>query len=128
MCQIFKHDGPTITFALSNISLAIQTIPDSRYTNFDSEWSAVEKGKLIKILLEAKDVNGNDREYDYLMGYFRTKFLGSKLTEKELSTHPNRHAFCHGEQYEYGTKEHALKSVLCIDTLEYVASVVSPKK
>lgn len=94
---------------------------DSRYRVSKTN----EKGKLIKILLEAKDVDGDDREYDYLMGYFRTKFLGNKLSEEELSNHPNRHAFCHGEQCNYGTKEHALKSILCIDTLEYVASVIA---
>lgn len=84
-----------------------------------------EKGKAIKILLETKDINGNDREYDYLMGYLRIKFLSNNLSEEELSIHPNRHAFCHGEQCNYGTKEHALKTILCLDALEYVASVIA---
>lgn len=94
---------------------------DSRYRVSKTN----EKGKVVKVLLETKDIDGDGKEYDYLIGYLRMKVLKDNLSEKELSMHPNRHAFCHGEQCNYGTKEHALKAILCIDALEYVASVIS---
>lgn len=84
-----------------------------------------EKGLVIKTLLEAKDVDGVTREYDYLIGYLRMKVLGDKLSEEELSEHANRHEICHGKQCNYGSKEHALKIILCIDALEYVATVIA---
>ena len=84
-----------------------------------------EKGLAIKTLLEAKSVDGVAGEYDRLIGYLRAWVLRDKLTEDELSEHANRHAICHGRQCNYGTKEHALKTILCIDALEHVASVIA---
>lgn len=86
---------------------------------------ANEKGKVIKTLLEAKEIDSEGWEYDLLIGYLRMKILKDNLPEEELSKHPNRHAFCHGEQCNYGTKEHALKAILCVNALEYVASVIA---
>ena len=84
-----------------------------------------QKGIMIKILLDAKDINAEDHEYDYLIGYLRMKMFNGSLSEEELSEHANRHAICHGEQCNYGSKEQALKVILCIDALEYVAEVIS---
>lgn len=84
-----------------------------------------EKGLVVKTLLEAKDVDGVAGEYDYLIGYLRMKVLGDKLSEEELSEHANRHAICHGKQCNYGTKEHTLKTIICIAALEYVADVIA---
>ena len=84
-----------------------------------------EKGLVIKTLLEAKGIDGVAGEYDYLIGYLRMKFLGNKLSEEELAEHANRHAICHGEQCNYGSKEQALKTILCVDALEYVATVIA---
>lgn len=84
-----------------------------------------EKGLVVKTLLEAKDIDGVAGEYDYLIGYLRVKVLGNKPSEEELSEHANRHEICHGRQCNYGSKEHALKIILCIDALEYVATVIA---
>ena len=83
------------------------------------------KGLAIKAFLEAKDANGEAGEYDYLIGYFRMKVLRTDLPETDLCEHTNRHAFCHGKQCNYGSKEHALKTILCIDALEFVADVLA---
>lgn len=84
-----------------------------------------EKGLVVKTLLEAKDVDGVAGEYDYLIGYLRMKVLGNNLSEEDLSEHANRHAICHGKQCNYGSKEHALKTILCIAALEYAADVIA---
>ena len=87
--------------------------------------SKKEKGLVVKTLLEAKDVDGVAGEYDYLIGYLRMKVLGDKLSEEDLSEHANRHAICHGRQCNYGSKEHALRTILCIATLECAADVIA---
>lgn len=84
-----------------------------------------EKGLAIKALLEAKDIDGVTGEYDYLIGYFRMKVFGSNLSGDALCEHANRHAICHGDQCNYGSKEHALKTILCIDALEHVADILT---
>jgi len=83
-----------------------------------------EKGLVIKTILEAKDLDRIDREYDYMIGYLRMKILGGNPSDEDLCHHANRHKICHGSQCNYGTKEHALKTILCIDALNYVADVL----
>ena len=51
--------------------------------------------------------------------------LGNTPLESDLSKHANRHAVCHGRQCNYGSKEHALKTILCLDALEHVATVIA---
>ena len=46
-------------------------------------------------------------------------------TKEEMEKHVNRHLLCHGAQLNYGTKEHALKVILCIDALATVAAVIA---
>ena len=79
----------------------------------------------VQMVLEAKDVDGVAGEYDYLIGYLRMKVLGDKLSEEDLSEHANRHAICHGRQCNYGSKEHALRTILCIAALECAADVIA---
>jgi len=45
--------------------------------------------------------------------YFKKYIFSSKLFDK----HPNRNKICHGEDINFGNKENALKSILCIDGL-----------
>lgn len=84
-----------------------------------------EKGRLIKTLLEAKDANDEVGEYNYLIGYLRMIVFGNQLEDEELQHNVNRNMVCHGTQTNYGTKEQALKIILCIDSLETVADILS---
>lgn len=83
-----------------------------------------EKGRMIKIILEAMDLDDAVGEYSYLIGYFRAKVLGGGLPESELDVHANRNLICHGEQMSFGTKEQALKMLLCLDSLMKDADVI----
>lgn len=84
-----------------------------------------EKGRAIKAILEAKSISDIAGEYDRLIGYLRAWILKDKPTDDELREHANRHAICHGRQCNYGTKEHALKTILYIDALEHIADIIA---
>ena len=86
--------------------------------------STSEKGRMIKIILEAMDLDDVVGEYSYLIGYIRFKVLGGTLSQSEQGVHANRHLICHGKQTAFGTKEHALKIFLCLDSLMKVANVI----
>lgn len=83
-----------------------------------------EKGKTIVTLLEGKDRNDEQGEYLYLIGYFRSKVFSNKLEANALMSHANRHMIFHGEQLTFGSKEQALKLILCIDSLCWIAEVL----
>lgn len=87
-----------------------------------------EKGKTIATLLEGKDKNDEQGEYLYLIGYFRNKIFSNKLEVGDLTTQVNRHMIFHGEQLTFGTKEQALKLILCIDSLCWIAEVLYNKE
>ena len=86
-----------------------------------------EKGKTIATLLEGKDKNDEQGEYLYLIGYFRNKIFSNKLEVGDLTTQVNRNMIFHGEQLTFGTKEQALKLILCIDSLCWIAEVLHNK-
>lgn len=86
-----------------------------------------EKGKTILTLLEGKDLNDEQREYLYLIGYFRNKIFSHKLEVCDLTSQVSRHMIFHGEQLTFGSKEQALKLILCIDSLCWIAEVLCNK-
>ncbi len=83
-----------------------------------------EKGRLLNTLLEGQRINDEQGEYNYLIGYFRSKVFSSGLDGDEIYKHANRNMICHGEQTSFGSKEQALKVVLCIDALVWVAESI----
>lgn len=87
-----------------------------------------EKGKTIVTLLEGKDLNDEQGEYLYLIGYFRNKIFSNKLETYDLTSQVNRHMIFHGEQLTFGSKEQALKLILCIDSLCWIAEVLCNKE
>lgn len=83
-----------------------------------------EKGRIVAALLEGKNCNDLQGEYLYLIGYFRTKIFSNKLDESDMLKHVNRNMIFHSEQLTFGTKEQALKIILCIDSLCWLADVL----
>ena len=86
-------------------------------------WS--EKGQVITALLEAREASQILWEFDYMIGYFRMKFFKDKMTPEELEENANRHGVNHGNQCNYGTQDHVLRLILCLDALVYVAEILS---
>ena len=117
--DIDDYVGRNRGFSEKNLNLI-----DSRYGVSRTN----EKGRVIKALLEAKDVDNEAGEFDYMIGYMRMKFFRDRIDVEELDKHANRHSICHGEQCNYGTKEHTLKLILCLDALEYVAELLSDEQ
>ena len=57
--------------------------------------------------------------------YISTVVLVSGSPKKEiLDHHPLRNKICHGEQLDYGTREHALKAILAINLIIEIANAV----
>ena len=77
------------------------------------------------IVMEGKSLDDDQNEYGFLLGYLRFKTFRTHIPEKEMERHVNRNMLCHGVQLNYGTKEHALKTILCIDALAWVAEVIA---
>lgn len=88
-----------------------------------------DTSRVMTAVLESKEIDDEEGEYGYLMGYLRFKILGNKIPKMErkelLEKHPNRNLIFHGVQLNYGTKEHAMKTILCIDALALVAEVIA---
>ena len=87
--------------------------------------SRSEKGQVITALLEAQESSQILWEFDYMIGYFRMKFFGNRMTPEEWEENVNRHDVTHGNQCNYGTRDHALRLILCLDALVYVAEILS---
>lgn len=57
--------------------------------------------------------------------YISTVVLASGSHENDYAAHhPMRNKICHGEQLDYGTKEHALKAILSINLMVNIADAV----
>ena len=76
-------------------------------------------------VLEGKSSDDLQGEYGYLLGYLRFKIFRTHMSKEDTEHHVNRNLLCHGAQLNYGTKEHALKVILCIDALSWVAEVIA---
>lgn len=84
-----------------------------------------DKGRVMTAAVEGKSIDDDVGEYGYLLGYLRFKVFKSHLSKNETQKHTNRNLLCHGAQLNYGTKEHALKIILCIDALAWIAEVIA---
>lgn len=85
-----------------------------------------DKKRVIAALMEGMDRNDVEREYLYLIGYFRNIVFYNELSEEsQLTTDVNRNMVLHGEQLTFGSKEQALKLILCTDALFWVSEVLS---
>lgn len=89
-------------------------------TNIDSE-----KGKFIQMAY-ITDLGYVIKEV--IVEYIKDEILSSSESVKRWESQPLRNKICHGDQLNYGTKEHSLKAILCINLLvklgEYIKIVV----
>lgn len=86
-----------------------------------------DTSRVMTAVLESKQIDENEGEYGFLMGYLRFKIFDTHISKEEMEKHVNRHQLCHGAQLNYGTKKHALKVILCIDALTTVAAVIADR-
>lgn len=81
--------------------------------------------RVMTAVVEGMSIDDDENEYGFLLGYLRFKVFRTHMPETDTEKHVNRHMICHGTQLNYGTKEHALKVILCIDALAWVAEVIT---
>lgn len=86
-----------------------------------------DTSRVMTAVVEGMSIDDEENEYGFLLGYLRFKLFRTHMPKAETEKHVNRHMVCHGTQLNYGTKEHALKVILCIDALAWVAEVISEK-
>ena len=84
-----------------------------------------DTSRVMTAVLEGMSIDDEENEYGFLLGYLRFKIFHTHIPKGETEKHANRHSICHGAQLNYGTKEHALKVILCIDALAWIAEVIS---
>lgn len=84
-----------------------------------------DTGRVMTAVVEGMIIDDDENEYSFLLGYLRFKLFRTHMPKVETEKHVNRHMVCHGTQLNYGTKEHALKVILCIDALAWIAEVIS---
>ena len=109
---------------LSNAQIAIGENNSNLLTTRYKINNSSDKGQLISAILAGKELDNLTYEYDLLIGYLRTKVFSATLSESDMLAHPNRNLICHGKQLNYGTKEHALKAILCTFSLVKIANVL----
>lgn len=84
-----------------------------------------EKGRVLKAVLEGKDINDEQGEYDCLTNYLRFKIFENRMNDEDTKHHVSRHLLSHGIQVNYGTKNHALRVIMCLDALVWITQVIS---
>ena len=80
---------------------------------------------MIKALLEARESSSVLGEFICMIEYFRLKFFKDMKGNEEWGENANRHGINHGNQCNYGTRDHVLRLILCLDALVYVAEILS---
>lgn len=84
-----------------------------------------DTSRVMTAVVEGMTIDDDQNEYGYFLGYLRCKIFHTHMPKADTEKHVNRNKLCHGSQLNYGTKEHALKVILCVDALTWVAEVIS---
>lgn len=84
-----------------------------------------DTSRVMTAVVEGMTIDDDENKYGFLLGYLRFKIFHNHMPKSETEKHVNRNMLCHGSQLNYGTREHALKVILCIDALAWIAEVIS---
>ncbi len=77
-----------------------------------------EKGKLLQMTAMTES---GQLFWEAMADYLQKEILSSSDSKKRWETQPLRNKICHGDQLNFGTKEHSLKAILTIDMLVQLA-------
>lgn len=120
MCQIYGVASDIMDLAKKN-GLEI----DDEEKDFVSEYFKIkredidkEKGRLMQmtVMTESGIILWNA-----MAKYLQSEILCSSESKERWATQPLRNKICHGDQLNFGTKEHSLKAILTIDMLIQLA-------
>ena len=77
-----------------------------------------EKGKLLQMTAMTES---GQLFWEAMVDYLQKENLCSSDSKKRWEPQPLRNKICHGDQLNFGTKEHSLKAILTIDMLVQLA-------
>ena len=77
-----------------------------------------EKGKLIQMTTITES---GQLLWNAMASYLKEEILCSSDSKQRWETQPLRNKICHGDQLNFGTKEHSLKAILTVDMLIQLA-------
>lgn len=83
-----------------------------------------EISKIVTAVIEGEGIDNEREGYGYLANYFRFRIFND-LSPKSAEHNPSRHMICHGRQLNFGTREHSLKTIICIDALATIADMIA---
>lgn len=120
MCQVYGVASDIIDLAKKN-GLEI----DEKEKDFVSEYFEIrredvdkEKGRLIQMTVMTES---GIMLWNAMAKYLQSEILCSSESKKRWATQPLRNKICHGDQLNFGTKEHSIKAILTIDMLIQLA-------
>ncbi len=86
--------------------------------NLNPKYINNEKGKLFQALMFTES---GVLLWNAMADYLKDVCLYSGQDYSQINNQPLRNKICHGDQLEFGTKEHSLKAILIIDMLIQLA-------
>lgn len=90
----------------------------SEYFKIKREDIDKEKGRLMQMTVMTES---GMMLWNAMAKYLQSEILCSSESKKRWATQPLRNKICHGDQLNFGTKEHSLKAILTIDMLIQLA-------
>jgi len=123
MCQIYGIASDVADIAKKNgLELSEEEKKDiSEYFEIAKEDIDKEKGKLMQMTAITQS---GWLLWNSIARYLKEEILCSSDSKKRWKTQPLRNKICHGDQLNYGTKEHSLKAILTIDMLVKLADAI----
>lgn len=120
MCQLYGIASDIVDISKKyNIQLSEEDKNEiAEYYGIEKDQIDKEKGKLIQMTFV---VDNKIMIWSGVANYLKSDILSSSESKKRWASQPLRNKICHGDQLNFGTKEHALKSVLIIDLLVKLA-------
>ena len=116
MCQVYGIASDIVDTAKKyQLELSEKDKEDiADYFNLKLEDIDKEKGKLIQMTMLSED---GVMKWAVIANYLKEEILSSSESKKRWEKQPLRNKICHGDQLNFGTKEHSLKAILVINIL-----------
>ena len=126
VCQIYGIASDISSYLKDHGYKMSETEKQSLSEHFDINYEDIdkEKGQLLQSL---NFVLTGSFVWGKMFRYLKEEILCSSDSKKRWATQPLRNKICHGDQLNFGTKEHALKALLIIDMLICYARAVEEK-
>lgn len=116
MCQVYGIASDIVDTAKKyQLELSEKDKEDiADYFNLKLDDIDKEKGKLIQMTMLSED---GVMKWAVIANYLKEEILSSSESKKRWEKQPLRNKICHGDQLNFGTKEHSLKAILVINIL-----------